>query len=331
MLALWAAAAGLSSARWPQLRTACAPLLAGPVMSGPCAATPARQQAKRVLFDAINKFDGMKERDGAVSIDFGVKGGELDKDSRAPSNLAANGGFYAVSDDVGRAADSVLQAVDALELLNPTADATQFFGTREGALCPLHGSWCNIFTTAADATFSAKSKRGDATVYNRVDGVTGRVWNVINFLGTENATGPPALEQFRVQLSATALSPKRLELVFRVVQARLTKLSVPLPLLCFPLLIAAFRRLGLPALGGVLPLLLSAFLVKVPALPLPLFGRRVSLTFPVPGPALTSVLFFFSRKERPRAYFDVLYLDDELRVHRTGQGNIFVQRKPLWG
>mgnify|MGYP004261712989 CR=1 FL=1 len=28
-----------------------------------------------------------RARDGAVPIDFGVKGGELDKDTRAPSNL----------------------------------------------------------------------------------------------------------------------------------------------------------------------------------------------------------------------------------------------------
>ena len=40
-----------------------------------------------------------------------------------------------------------------------------------------------------------QSKRGDANVYNTVDGVNARVFNVIDFLGNENATGPPVLEQ----------------------------------------------------------------------------------------------------------------------------------------
>ena len=62
----------------------------------------------------------------------------------------------------------------------------------------------------------------------------------------------------------------------------------------------------------------------------PLFGRRLTLTLPVPGPFITRLLTLFSRKEVPQAYFDVLYLDDELRVHRTGQNATFVQRRPDW-
>ena len=30
---------------------------------------------------------------------------------------------------------------------------------------------------------------------------------------------------------------------------------------------------------------------------------------------------------QPPAFFDVLYIDDEMRVHETGEGKIFVQRK----
>jgi len=63
----------------------------------------------------------------------------------------------------------------------------------------------------------------------------------------------------------------------------------------------------------------------------PLFGRRLTLTLPVPGPFITRILTLFSKKEVPQAYFDVLYLDDELRVHKTGQGAIFVQQRPQWG
>ena len=135
--------------------------------------------AKQALYDAIGHFDKLKSRDGTGPVDFGVKGGELDDESRAPKKLD----FYSVSPDLGNAADAVISAIQTLEPLNPTADATQFFGTEEGAMCPLHGSWCNMWTNAADATFSANSSRGDARVYNSVDGVSGKLWNVIDFLG----------------------------------------------------------------------------------------------------------------------------------------------------
>ena len=35
--------------------------------------------AKQQLLDAIAEFDAVRARDGTVSIDFGVKGGELDE------------------------------------------------------------------------------------------------------------------------------------------------------------------------------------------------------------------------------------------------------------
>jgi len=236
--------------------------------------------AKQALYDAIVHFDKVKSRDGTVPVDFGVKGGELDDESRAPKKLD----FYSVSPDLGNAADAVISAIQTLEPLNPTADATQFFGTEEGAMCPLHGSWCNMWTNAADATFSANSSRGDARVYNSVDGVSGKLWNVIDFLGDK-----APLEQFRVRLSGKAVSPKRIEIVFRFVKARLR----------------IFFGLRLP--------------------------RPITLTIPVPGPFLTRILFFFTKKKAPPAYFELLYLDEELRVHLTGQGNLFVQRRPKWG
>lgn len=125
-------------------------------------ATEDRAAAKASLFSSISSFDEVRSR-GGVNIDFGVKGGELDKDTRAPTNLA-DGGFYAVSEELGKAADDVLARVDELFPLNPTPDPTRFLGTNEGEKCPLHGCWSNIFTTAADATFSKDSERGDAKV-----------------------------------------------------------------------------------------------------------------------------------------------------------------------
>ena len=51
---------------------------------------------------------------------------------------------------------------------------------------------------------------------------------------------------------------------------------------------------------------------------LPLFGKKVMFYFPVlPEIGLTKLLFFLRRKKDPKAYFDVLYLDEDLRVHKV--------------
>ena len=255
---------------------------------------PDAAAARSTLLDAIASFDAAIAADGVPSIDFGVKGGELDGDTRAPRDLYQTGAYRAVSDRVGDAADAVIAAVDAAALVNPTAAATDKFGTADGAASPLHGKWSNMFTTAADAVFSESSERGAALVYNQVDGVSGRTTNCIDFLprsspvlrAVRQTAKPPTLESLRVILSTTAVAANRIELVFRLVKARLN---------------------------------------------LRLFGRwplKLTLFFPVPGPFLTRILFAFRpSKKPPPAFFDVLYLDDELRVHKTGQGNVFVQRR----
>jgi len=66
------------------------------------AAAQDRAAAKDRLFAAIHAFDEVRAR-GTVDVDFGVQGGELDAESRAPRNLA-DGGFYAVSEEVCTAA-----------------------------------------------------------------------------------------------------------------------------------------------------------------------------------------------------------------------------------
>jgi hypothetical protein len=78
---------------------------------------------------------------------------------------------------------------------------------------------------------------------------------------------------------------------------------------------------------------------------LPLFGNRLSLYIPVPATFITKVIEFFKsikrlfrmgknsdteEKRSPKGYFDVLFLDQDLRVHKTGQDNLFVQAKESW-
>lgn len=244
-----------------------------------------RLQAKQALLSSIAHFKEVQGRDGATPVDFGVRGGELDKKSRAPRNLASDGAFYRISEELGSAADSVVALAEELAAFNPNPRALEKFGTVVGTECPLDGTWQLLFTTAADATFSSNTTRGDANVSNAVDAVGGTVTNCIDFLPA--ASGPaPAVEWLRVRLSAEPESHLRLALTFRYVQARVR------------------RFFGIP-----------------------LGDRRITLTLPVPGPLLTRVISFFTRRPPPRPYFDILYIDDQVRVHRTGEGNLFVQRR----
>ena len=43
------------------------------------------------------------------------------------------------------------------------------------------------------------------------------------------------------------------------------------------------------------------------------------------GSVIGEKVSFDFRKSPPKPYFEILYLDHDLRVHKTGQGNVFVQ------
>jgi hypothetical protein len=161
-------------------------------------------------------------------------------------------------------------------------------------MAPLNGEWKLLFTTAADATFSKNSTRGYAKVKNVVDATRGRITNVIDFTNNDEKK-PPLLKQLNVIIAATAISKNRVELRFRYAKAVLTRL----------------------------------------------FGLKYqwNLYIPVPSPFITRIIVLLSRlikfgqgtkKTVPRAYFDVVYLDDQLRIHRTGEDNLFVQAKDTW-
>lgn len=114
----------------------------------------------------------------------------------------------------------------------------------------------------------------------------------------------PALKQLNVVIKATrdGVVKNRVNLEFRYVKAILTKF----------------------------------FGIKIP------FGKTLPLYIPVPAAFITRMIVFISRvvkflkrgnsevKVPPKAYFDVLYLDEELRVHKTGEDNLFVQAKDTW-
>lgn len=257
----------------------------------PLFVTPSNEAVslKQELLDSLDDLRTKQARDGDFSIDFGVKGGEINATSRAPQKVS----FYAISEDVGKAADKVMSICDQLASVSPLNEPTQFLGDKlNGTLAPLNGAWKLLFTTAADASFSKNSTRGDAKAQNVVDASKGRITNVIDFATKEDGT-EPVLKQLNVVIQAVAAGPRRVELTFRYAKAVLTKF----------------------------------FFIPV----------RWSLYIPVPAAFITRCIVLFSRifkrqgvKKPPQAYFDVLYLDDDLRIHKTGEDNLFVQARENW-
>ncbi|KAL7581428.1 hypothetical protein ACA910_022010 [Epithemia clementina (nom. ined.)] len=254
-------------------------------------ANPEVEQLKEELLKRIDQLRAAKLVGGDFSIDFGVKGGELNATSRAPQKVD----FYSISDSVGYAADAVLSVCDKLVAFSPISNATMFLGDPEnGEKAPLNGPWKLLFTTAADATFSTNSTRGDAKVQNVVDAKKGRITNVIDFVPSESSKKSPLLKKLNVVIKATALSEKRVELQFKYAKA-------------------VFSRF---------------FFLPI----------EWNLYIPVPGPLITRIIVFLNRMLRrkrsmkmpPKAYFDVLFLDDDLRIHKTGEDNIFVQARESW-
>eukprot|EP00588_Corethron_pennatum_P024765 CAMPEP_0194325622 /NCGR_PEP_ID=MMETSP0171-20130528/31919_1 /TAXON_ID=218684 /ORGANISM="Corethron pennatum, Strain L29A3" /LENGTH=238 /DNA_ID=CAMNT_0039084837 /DNA_START=42 /DNA_END=757 /DNA_ORIENTATION=+ len=91
---------------------------------------------KLLLLDAIQNFRNQQAIDGTVSVDFGVKGGELNATSRAPQTVD----YYAVSEDLGKAADGVKDVCALLSKENPSDEPTALLGDKiNGALAPLNG------------------------------------------------------------------------------------------------------------------------------------------------------------------------------------------------
>merc|ERR1712232_39043 len=188
---------------------------------------------------------------------------------------------------------------ESLAQYSPIEAVTNFLGDgNDGDKTPLEGAWKSLFATAGDANFSKNSRRGAARAQNVVDGKKGTITNVIDFETREDGT-EPLLKQIKVVIGAMAAGPKRVALKFRYAKAVLTKF---------------------------------------------LFWKvRWSLYIPLPNlfasrwEAVASKIFRFfglkkegTKKNFPDAYLDVLYLDEDLRIHRTGQDNLFVQAREDW-
>lgn len=59
-----------------------------------------------------------------------------------------------------------------------------------------------------------------------------------------------------------------------------------------------------------------------------MWARETEVSLPRPGSFIAEILARFTNADRESgAYFDVLFLDDRLRIHRTKEGNLFVQTR----
>lgn len=189
----------------------------------------------------------------------------------------------------------VMSLVDELAAFNPTDFATYGlggFGGGSGEAAPLNGEWRLLYTNAQDAEAPARTEKqtgGDA-VAEGVQVTTGQ--------RIDAAKGECV--NF-IKLSGD--SPKRPfdELEITIKMTALTPTRVRLD----------FQR-------G------RAQNERAP------FEFLKDVTFRFPPAIVGDVLSRFRGKDpsiEPSAYFDVLYIDQQIRAHRTGEGKIFVQMR----
>jgi hypothetical protein len=195
----------------------------------------------------------------------------------------------------------VLSLVEELAKLNPTDCPTLgLAGYKQQApgkpKSPLNGPWRLLFTNAKDAEAPARTEKGTDepfgdSVASGVEVTTGQ---------RIDAVKGECVNFISLENSTNEKRPfDKLEITIKM-----TPLSD--------------TRVRLDFLTGR---------VQNARAPLP-FLRDVTFNFP---PATVSDFVARLRGKdpnvEPQAYFDVLYIDDELRAHRTGEGKVFVQAR----
>jgi hypothetical protein len=193
----------------------------------------------------------------------------------------------------------VLSLVEELAKLNPTDCPTlglAGYKQQAGKKSPLNGPWRLLFTNAKDAEAPARTEKGadepfGDSVASGVEVTTGQ---------RIDAVKGECVNFISLESSTSDKRPfDELEITIKM-----TPLSD--------------TRVRLDFLKGR---------VQNARAPLP-FLKDVTFNFP---PATVSDFVARLRGQdpnvEPQAYFDILYIDDELRAHRTGEGKVFVQAR----
>ncbi len=191
----------------------------------------------------------------------------------------------------------VLSLVEELSLLNPTPFPTEGLmdPSKSSSAAPLNGVWRLLFTNAKDAEAPARTEKNKEEKFGDevAQGVTVKTGQRINAAEGECVN--------YIQLSGD--SDKRpfdkLEITIRM-----TPLSETRVRLDFEKGRALNERAPLP------------------------FLKDFRFNFPPPSfNDLVARVRGLDPSVEPQAYFDVLYIDNEIRAHRTGEGKIFVQKR----
>jgi hypothetical protein len=190
----------------------------------------------------------------------------------------------------------VLSLVDELSQFNPTECPTlglAGYGSGSALEAPLNGSWRLLFTNAKDAEEPARTESDPSGQFGKsaATGVTVKTGQTIDASKGECVNF--------IALEGDSRPFDRLEITIQMTPLTET-------------------RVRLDFLRGV------AFNANAP---LP-FLREFRFSFP---PAVVGDILATIRgkdpKIEPQAYFDVVYIDDTMRVHKTGLGKVFVQER----
>jgi hypothetical protein len=201
----------------------------------------------------------------------------------------------------------IFSLVEELSKFNPTDCPTQGLAGyndgvgRGGTSPPLDGSWRLLYTNAKDAEAPARTEKdsnekfGD-TVKSGIEVTTGQVIDAmkgecVNYIALES-TGDDDESNNKKPFD-------RLEITIKMTPLNDTRVRLD------------FLRGR--ALNSNAPLS---------------FLRDFKFSFPpaVVGDILATIRGKDFRVE-PQAYFDILYIDYQLRAHRTGEGKIFIQER----
>lgn len=194
--------------------------------------------------------------------------------------------------------ETILRLVDELSQLNPTSCAT--FGLAGynggvGSKAPLNGPWRLLYTNAKDAEAPARTekKAGEKFGETVAKGVEVRTGQRI-----DGALGKCV--NFIVLEGDDDKRPfDKLEITIKMTPLNDSRVRLD------------FLKAN----------------AKNDRAPLP-FLRDVTFNFP-PASLYDAVARLRGQDPdvEPQAYFDVLYIDNEIRAHRTGEGKIFVQKR----
>ncbi len=190
----------------------------------------------------------------------------------------------------------IISLVEELALLNPTPIPTQgLMDPSSVSSAPLDGAWKLLFTNAKDAEAPARTEKNNNEKFGDevAQGVKVKTGQRIN------AAEGKCINYIELSGDRDKRPFDRLEITIRM-----TPLSE--------------KRVRLDFEKG------RALNEKAPLS----FLKDFRFNFPPPSfNDLVARVRGLNPSIEPQAYFDVLYIDNEIRAHRTGEGKIFVQKR----